>query len=308
VLWQHTFPLELKAYLFEGGPRSTPTVHNGKVYTVSWAGDLFCLDAVTGKQIWYKHLVNDFGGEAPDWGYSGSPFIDGNNVILDIGGKKESTVALNKETGALVWKNGRGAGGYATPVAVSVGAKRLLLVFKGKALVAHDPATGSVAWQQEWKTDYDVNAASPMVVKNKVLLSSGYNTGAGLFEFSAATIKQVWRNKDLAAHISTPVLHDGLLFGPHGECDKGPLRCVDWETGALKWEDRSIRGGALILAGNELIVVSSKGELHIGPAVAKGFVPRATLTLPKGRYWAQPTLANGAIFCRTNKGDVTCVE
>jgi hypothetical protein len=129
-----------------------------------------------------------------------------------------------------------------------------------------------------------------------------------MFEFTGSTVSQKWRNKDLAAHITTPVVYKGLAFGPHGDCDKGPLRCIDWKSGALKWESRDFRGGSLVLAGDELVVVTSKGELVIGPAAGSGFEPRTRFTLPKGRYWAQPTVNGGAIYLRSNKGEVTCLR
>src|SRR4030095_3353848 len=165
-IWRYQYPQALEAKYFEGGPRSTPTLDGGNVYWVAQYGDLFCLDAATGKVKWYKHYQKDYGGRRPDWGYAGSPTVAGDALLLDVGGESASTVALNKNTGAVVWKSGADAAGYGSPVVTDLNGKRVVLVFKARAIVGYDVKGGSEQFRSEWKTDYDVNAISPLVTGN----------------------------------------------------------------------------------------------------------------------------------------------
>ena len=187
VVWKHEYALDLDKRMFEGGTAATPTIDGNRVYTVSHQGDLFCLDAATGKPVWYKHYQKDFGGKRPQWGFAGSPTVEGNLVIVDVGGKGASTVALDKATGATVWKSGDDAAGYASPVVAVIAGKKTVVMFKASHLVGLDLKDGRELWRGEWKTSYDVNAATPLVAGDKVFVSSGYGAGC-----SSCRLPPVW--------------------------------------------------------------------------------------------------------------------
>ncbi len=159
-LWKTQYPMSLDPKLFEGGPRSTPTLDGNHVYPVSHQGDLQCFEALTGKKIWAKNYGKDFGGRRPDWGYSGSPLVHEDMLICDAGGPDASTVALEKATGKLLWKSGADAPGYATPVVATLDGHSTVIVFKAQALVGLDLKSGKELWRTGWKTDYDINAAT----------------------------------------------------------------------------------------------------------------------------------------------------
>jgi outer membrane protein assembly factor BamB len=203
-IWRHEYAQPLDPNMFEGGPRSTPTIDGEHVYSLASDGDLLCLDAASGKVKWRKHLQKDFGGRKPGWGYAGSPTIEDNLVIVDSGGSSASTLALNKATGEPVWKSGSDPAGYGTPVVATINGKRTVVMFKAKALVGLDAKDGQELWRTEWKTDYDVNAATPIVFGNSVFVTSGYGTGAAVFDIGASGATQKWRNKSLRGQINTP--------------------------------------------------------------------------------------------------------
>ncbi|HEV7868517.1 MAG TPA: PQQ-binding-like beta-propeller repeat protein [Chthoniobacteraceae bacterium] len=307
-VWAHTYPLEVDKRMFEGGTASTPTLDGGRVYSVSHQGDLFCLDAATGKQVWYKHYQKDFGGKRPQWGFAGSPTIEGNLVILDVGGPGASTVALDKASGQVVWKSGDDEAGYATPVISNIGGKRTVVMFKGGHLVGLDVKDGRELWRTPWKTSYDVNAATPLVVGDRIFISSGYGSGCALIEIEGGRAVEKWRNKNLQAQFNSPAFSKGLVYGIHDTASpKSPLVCVDFATGQVKWSERNV-GGALIVAGGKLIVLSELGELIIADESPGGFKALSrSQVLPK-RCWVQPTLADGRIFCRNNDGAMVCLE
>ena len=306
-IWKHEFPLDLDPNLFEGGPRATPTVDNGLVYTVSHQGDLFALDAATGKKVWYRHFQRDFGGQRPSWGFSGSPLIDGNFLLLDVGGAGGSTVAVNKASGEIVWKSGSDKAGYASPVVAKIAGTRTAVLFKGEALVGLDVSNGRELWRTPWRTEYDVNAATPLVDGDSILISSGYGTGAGVYEVAGGRVTQRWRHQRLRAHFNAPIAHAGHFFGIDGNSGGGNLVCLEAATGALKWIEKSVKGGSLILAGDKLICFTEKGELVICDAASAGFRPILRHQILGKRCWVQPTLSGGRLLVKNNAGDVACL-
>jgi outer membrane protein assembly factor BamB len=286
--------------MFEGGPGATPTVDGDRVYTLSRAGHLHCLDAATGKVVWMKHLVNDLGGKAPKWGYSGSPLVLGKSVIVDAGAPGAATVAFDKATGGIAWKDGDEAAGYSTPLAFENGGKQYLALFNAFGLVVREADGGKTVAKQEWKTNYDVNAATPIVSGDKVFVASGYGKGGAQFQFTGSELKSVWQTKKMRNQFSTCVLWQGYLYG----FDESKLTCLDFANGDVKWTQEDLGKGSLMLADGRLIIQSEKGDLVIAAAAPDGFKELARAKVLDQRCWVVPVLANGRIYCKNNVGDL----
>ena len=310
VLWTHSWPAKLGAYLFEGGPRATPTVDGERVYMLGANGHIACVAAATGKPVWEKNLASDFGGRRPEWGFSGSPTIDGKNVILDSGGKGASTVALNKLTGALAWKSGDDEAGYGSAVISQAGGARRILILKADVLVALNSADGSEAWRFDWKTSYKVNAASPLLVGTRVVVSSAYNHGAGAFDFGGGKPSQAWFTKNMHAHFNSPVARGGFVFGMDGEAGKrrAALVCLDLASGDEKWRAKEVNNGSLILAGDKLVIVTEAGDLVVAAASGAGYKELARKKVLSGHCWVQPALSGGKVFCKSNSGELVALD
>jgi outer membrane protein assembly factor BamB len=307
-IWKHKFRLPVDAKNFEGGPRSTPTYEGGKIYTVSHSGDVWCLDAASGKPLWNKHLMEDFKGRRPSWGYAGSPTIEGGSVLLDAGGERASTIALDKQTGALVWKSGSEEAGYGSVVVGTIDGQRTAVVFKAKAVVGLSVKDGRELWTAPWKTSYDVNATTPVIIGNQVLITSGYGTGATLIEIGGGKVTTKWRNKNLRGQFNSPVVWQGHIYGIDGnDGSRGQLVCLDLATGELRWKE-TIGGGALICADGKLIILNEKGEVIVADAAPSGFRRIARWQALGGHCWVQPVLANGRLFVRNNAGDMAAFE
>ncbi len=308
VLWSYHYPVSLDPNLFEGGTRSTPTLAGDSVFAVSHEGQLLCLNSATGAVRWQKHLVKDFAGRKPDWGFSGAPLVDGTAVILDCGALGGSTIALDVKTGQLLWKNGSEIAGYASPLILTVEGKRTLVVFKGDALVGLDPANGSELWKFPWKTSYNINAATPVqVASDRLLISSGYNTGASVVAIEGGKPREIWRNKNLRSHINSPVPWGDVVFGVDGNTGGGNLVCLDVATGERRWEEKSVKGGAVIAAAGKLIVVSEKGDIVFAEARGDGFHQIGRQPVLSQRTWAQPVVSNGRLYVRDNQGTLICL-
>jgi len=306
-VWKHSYAQELDPKYYEGGPGSTPTVFDGRVYTVSRHGTALCLDAGTGKVIWRKNLHKDFGCEIPDWGFNGSAHIEGSMVIYNAG---SHGVALQRDTGDKVWVSGKEASGYGTPVPFTHQGRRLLAMFSAKALAAVDPVTGTVAWEHPWKTSYDVNAADPVIEGNSILLTSGYGTGAAVVDISGPKPTQRWFNKDLRGQMATPVVIGGYVYGIDGQGDdrEAKLKCIDLNTGRVVWQSPAAKAGSLSAADGRLIWITGSGELVVVEAKPDAYKELARAQVSSGRNWTSPVLANGRIYVRNAKGQVVCLD
>lgn len=309
-IWRYSYPCPLDKRSFEGGPAGTPTVDGNLVFTTSHKNLVYCLDAQTGKVVWSKDLLKEFKAKRPMWGFAGSALIEGDLAIFDVGADGASTVALNKQTGALVWKAGDEAASYASPMPWTWNGKRAVLTFKARALVAQDMATGAELWRHPWKTSWDVHCAYPIPVgADKVFFSSGYDTGAALLDVKTKTPAVIWQNKNMCNEMASSVLLDGYVYGVSGnDGAKATVNCVEVATGNLMWSYKGLGCGTLLAAGGKLIVLGEKGELVVAEASPKEFKPLAKAQVLEGRCWVVPVLVNGILYCRSNQGTLVALD
>lgn len=300
-VWKYDYAAKLDPTYYEGGTSATPVVDGGRVYTFSKRGVVHCLDAARGTVIWTKNLAEELKAKMPTWGFAGSVLIEGDLAILNIGA---TGAALDKKTGKVVWSSGDDESGYSTPVPFDAGGERAVILAVKQDVVALRVKDGKELWRYPWKTQYDVNAADPIVSGKKVFISSGYNHGGALLDVSSGSPKLVWENKNMRNHFNSCVLWSGHLYG----VDENQLRCLVFDTGEVKWTDKSIGKGSLMLADGKLIVLSDKGELFVAEATPVGFKPSSRAQVLGGKCWSTPVLANGKIYCRNAVGDVVCVD
>ncbi len=296
-VWRHEYPEPLAPKYYSGGCSATPTVHEGKVYSVSKSGKVFCLNAETGKVVWQK----EFGMKVPTWGFASSALIHGKAVIFNAG---HAGVAYDKDSGAVLWSSADDECGYATPVPFVQNGKPSIALFAKDTIVSVNPEDGKVLWSYPWKTQHDVNAADPVVSNNQVFITSGYGRGASLVDFSGPAPQQVWENKNMRSHMSGPVMLGGFLYG----FDDNRLTCLDWKTGEKKWDEKSPQKGALMAVGNKLIVLGETGRLAIVEASPAAYKEIAAVKVLDGRCWTMPVLSNGRIYIRNSDGHLVCLD
>ncbi len=237
----------------------------------------------------------------PDWGFAGSVFIEGDLAILNIG---SAGAGLDKKTGKVVWSSGTEESGYSTAVPFESGSERAVMMAIKRDVVAVKVKDGKEVWRFPWKTQYDVNAADPIMFGSKVFISSGYNHGGGVFDVGSNPPKELWNNKNMRNHMNSCVIWQGHIYG----VDENQLRCLDAATGEVKWTDKFSGKGSLMLADGKLIVLSDKGELAVADANPGGFKPISRTQALGGKCWTVPVLANGKIYCRNAAGDVVCLD
>ena len=315
-IWHYSFALESIEE-----PQSTPTTEGEFIYALNYSGILACLKIKNGKVQWVKDLVKEYKVVRPLYGFSGSPVVEGNLVIVNV---NSYGIALEKRTGILVWAsppvdwkgsvNGTGSE-YATPVIYTQDDKRQSVVFSGNGIYSIDVINGTPNWFYEWPLG--IHAADPIVFDNKVFISS-YETGdigCALLDMSSEKPKVLWRNKNMSNHFSTCVLIDGYLYGCHGRAGYGAgvLRCVDAKSGKIMWEKDLGKPVCVSAAADKLLLLRTDGVLTVADASPRAYREFSGAQIIEGekvfgQWWTTPVLCNGRIYCRNGAGILVCVD
>jgi len=305
-IWKKSYACPLFKKDHEGGPAATPTVDGDAVYTFSKNGDAIRFNAATGDVVWHRNLNKELGIKHPTWYFASSPRVIDNMVILNAGTRG---VALNKADGSLIWENGKGPAGYATAVSFTMGNEKCVALFGFREVAGLVAATGRQMWQSPWKTSWDINAADPIISGNTMFVSSGYNKGCALFRIGPANLTEIWRNRNMRNHASSCVLWEGHIYGFDGQFGGGgKLTCLDYETGDVKWSQRGMGTGSLMVADGRLVILSESGKLVTAPASPEGFKELSSAQILTGKCWTVPVLANGRIYARNANGQLVCVD
>jgi outer membrane protein assembly factor BamB len=305
ILWRHDYPSPLDDNNFDGGPTSTPTVDDDRVYILSRAGDLVCLESESGEVQWAKNLPTEAGVEVPGWGFASSPVVINSHLLLNVG---QSGMKLDKMTGDVLWQSD-GESSYMTPLAIEVDGKSILIVASGKFYQGIDLETGEQLWKQRWLTNFGCNAADPIFHEGKLFISSGYNRGSALLDITSDSPKVLWETKEFQNQWSSSVLLKDHLYGVDGN-DTGDrhFKCLDIRTGEVRWSAFGLGSASVISAAGKLIVLSDQGEIVIAEASSESFQPIARASILNGKCWTMPILSNGHLFARNAAGDVVCVD
>jgi len=303
TVWKHTYPCPLLPKYYEGGTLATPTVDGDVVYTVSKMGDLFCLDAATGKVRWEQQLHRKLGYMPPTWHFSGSPLVEGEKLILNIG---SAGVALNKQTGELLWENGKDACGYATPVPATIDGQDCVVLCGADSIIGVRIADGEVLWRYPFFNKHKATNADAIVHGDEVFASCAYGRGCAKIRISGGEVSQVFDNTVMRNFQSCSVLWEEFLYG----FDDIRLKCIDFKDSREQWTEKGLGRGSLTMsADGRMIVMSEKGEMVIATANHSSFdvIARAQV-LPRSMCRTVPVLSNGRIYARNAKGDLVCLN
>ena len=315
---------------YASGPRTTPVVADGRVYTLGTMGHLACQKASDGSLVWSRDFVADFGLKVPTWGVSSHPLLDGNQLICVVGGDGSVVVAFDKDTGRELWRAlSAKEPGYCPPVIHEFGGRRQLIIWHAEAVNGLDPATGRVLWTEPWKLNYGMAIATPRVLADGLFLTCFYNGSMRLrFEPGRDTPIVAWKTAkqserdtvNLNCTMATPWVEEGHAYGP---CSYGQFRCMKLENGERLWETFAPTTGKAERWGNCFVVkngsrwflLSETGDLVLARLSPKGYeeLGRAHLIDPvnhdPGRpvVWSHPAFANRRIYLR-NDQEIVCFD
>ncbi len=286
------------------GPRCTPTVDGDLVFVTCQYGEIACLDAATGKKIWQKSLVDDFGGNRPEWGFAESPLVDGEKLICTPGGSRGTIVALNKRTGEKIWqsKDYTDEAAYASVIRARICGTDQYVQLTPKSVggVALD---GRLLWRAPRRGRTAV-VPTPICLNDSVYVASGYGVGCNLFAITTSngtfTATQTYASRNMSNH------HGGvLLVGEHlyGYADSKGWTCQEFKTGDVVWKDKSLGKGSLTYADGHLYLraESGKGTVALIEATAEGYKEKSRFDQPdrsKMKSWPHPVVAGGKLYLR----------
>ncbi|MCC2669622.1 MAG: hypothetical protein K0Q72_2093 [Armatimonadetes bacterium] len=297
----------------QDGSAGTPTVDKNRVYAIGESGDLVCLDEASGKLLWQKNLVKEFGGAVPKWGYSESPLIDGDKVIATPGGRDATILALNKTNGNEIWRSKIAEGdmaGYSSAIVATVAGEREYIQFLGGGVVGVSAADGAFRWRYSTPANPTANCSTPIFRDNHVFAASGYNTGGGLAKLekgaNGITATEVYFTKRMQNHHGGMVLVGDYVYG----FDQANLTCIDFKTGEVKWSDRSVGKGSVTYADGLIYARSERGPVAIVEANPAAYVEKGRFTPPDklgGTTWPHPVVTAGHLYLR-DQDQIFCYE
>ncbi len=303
---------------YGNGPRGTPALVDGKLFTIGATGLMHCLNSATGEVIWKRDLLAEFQAPTPQWGVSFSPLVEGGLLYTMPGGRSGGALAsFTKDTGALAWKSQDDAAGYGSPVAAVIGGVRQVLFFTGTDLVGVMAESGHLLWRYSWPTYAAVNAATPIVFRARcdgreshyVFISSGYGKGCTLLKIEPTgtgsfRARPVYEGTQMRNHFASSVLWRGHVYG----FDETALACLDVKNGDVLWKKDGFQKGSLLVADGKLIVLGERGDLALAEASPDGWREHGRFRAFRShRCWVMPVVAEGRLYIR-DLDDVACYD
>lgn len=282
------------------GPRGTPTVDGNRLFAVAADGTLMCFDTETGKRIWGMNFVERFGGKAPNWGFSESPLVEGDRVIVTPGGSGAAVVALNKANGSPLWRSENDRAAYSSPMLFDLAGSRSVIVFTAQAVIGLDMKTGKLLWRYNKVANRTANIATPIVHDGFVFVSSDYGTGCALLKLrpseGSVNATEVYFNKDMRNHYTTSVLVGDYLYG----YSSAILTAMKFATGEVAWRDRSVGKGNVIYAEGNLYCLGEDGVMGLVQATPAGYKEKSRFQIAHGSNptWTPPVIAGGRLYLR----------
>lgn len=295
---------------FDEGPRATPVVVGGQIYTFSAQGVLRCLEFAGGRTVWSLDARREFEAPKGFFGAASTPLALGSRLFANVGGSG-GIIAADKDTGRLLWRAAGREASYSSPVAADFEGKTLVVFFTREGLAALDPSSGAVRFERRWRSRSraSVNAASPIVSGGAIFLSASYGTGAVALRARGGVLEELWSGGDsLNSHYATPVLADGVLYGFHGRQEYGQsFRAVELASGKVLWSQDGYGAGTVTRVGDRLLVLRESGELDLLAVSPEAFrlISRAQILPAETR--AYPAIADGLFFAR-DKNTLVCLR
>jgi outer membrane protein assembly factor BamB len=312
VAWVHSDDANFGSSLGGPGPRATPTIAGGRVYTVGATGLLNCLDGATGERIWQVDILADNGAENISHGVCGSPLVVDDLVIVSPTGQDGPCLAAyDRNSGKRVWRAGTDQASYGSPMVANLAGVRQVLLFTSTGLTAHNVRTGRFLWRFPWINSQQVNCSQPIVHAGKpdrVFVSCGYGKGCALVRVRRSasgiwSVEEMWHKPLMKTKFTTPVIHNSFVYG----LDDGVLECLDVRTGRRHWKGKRYKHGQVLLAGDRLIVQAEDG--YVALVAASPDQPRelGRINALTGKTWNNPVLAGRYLLVR-NAREAACYE
>ncbi len=285
------------------GPKSTPVVADGRLYTLGISGILSCYDATRGHLVWRKEFAGQFKETAPLYGTAMSPVVEGALLIAHVGGHGDGALtAFDAATGAVRWAWKGDGPAYASPVVGTIGGARQVVTQSQDNVVGLSAEKGELLWKIPLTTAYEQNAVSPVLAGDLVIyggLDQPMRAVRVAKKGGAWTPERIWENAEVAAYLSSPVLEDGKLYG-FSHRKRGQFFCLDAATGRTLWlsNGRQAESAAVLAGGGALFLLTTDGAMIVAARDAPAFKPLRTWTVAESATWAHPAVLEGALLVK----------
>ncbi len=300
--WVHRYPARYENASAGTGPRTVPTLDADHCWTTGATGFLTCVARRDGSRLWQVNLLRDAGSGQPEWGYSASPLLHGDWIVVAAGGPAgASLVAYDKLTGRRVWAGGNDPVGYSTPTRLSLDGMTQIVMFSHVGIAGHDPANGRVLWSRP--TARIPNVSSPVQVDDHhVLVSAGYGFGSELLEVQRAvsgdwSVKPLWRSIRMKAKFSNLLVRNGFLYG----LDDGVFACIRMSDGERIWKNGRYGHGQQLQVGDLVLVTTESGEVVLLDPTPEGLGECARFRVLEGKTWNPPALVGEFLLVRHDR-------
>lgn len=313
-LWMHGEELRFTDKLGGDGPRATPAIHDGFVYAVGATGILNCLEATTGRQVWRHELIKEYNGSELMYGFSASPLVVDDTIVLSVGGPDEqSVVAFDLKSGKERWRAGGDPQSYSSPTLMTLHGKRQIVVAHSGSVAGYDPEAGKQLWNYVWRESGNQPTVSQPIDlgDGEIFLSKGYGVGCILLEVEhvdgAWSVQRHWRNTAMKTKFSSPVLHKGQLYG------LDDVRLLSLDPLAAKgrpkinWKVSGYDYGQVLCVGDVLLIQSEQGELLLVDASAQEHRELARIKIFDDKTWSVPAIAGSRLIMRNDR-EAACYE
>jgi outer membrane protein assembly factor BamB len=309
LLWSYDYATAYRDdFGFDEGPRATPTVAGGRVFTFGAQGVLHALDFETGEKIWSVDTRARFGVRKGWFGAASSSLVVEDKLLHNVGSRDGAgIVAFDTATGKVLWQATDDEVSYSSPT--RAGSNGVFFTRSGLVLLELD--SGVVRYEKRWRSrsNASVNGATPLVIDDIIFISASYGTGATVLRMSDEGLEELWSSDDaLSNHYATAVHRDGVLYGFHGRQEYGQaFRAIDLKSGKVHWSVDRFMAGTVTLSGDRLVIVRESGELVIAEASPEAFRVLGRAELLPGVIRAYPALANGHLYVR-NERTLACFK
>jgi outer membrane protein assembly factor BamB len=305
TIWRQSYKTRyVDDFGFDSGPRATPLIADGKVFTLGAEGELTAFDLAKGDVLWQKNLNKEYNPPKGFFGVATSPILATGKLIINVGAKGAGVVAFDPKNGKEIWKASDHGVSYSSPVAAKINGEELAIFFTRQGLLALTADKGEVRYEHPWRPrlNASVNAATPIVAGNRIFLTASYSLGAILLEAVKEGVNQVWSNDtSLSCHFNTPVLVNERLFGIDGRQEGKPqLRCVEWKTGKVLWTKEGFGCATLIAVEGLLLALVENGDLVLFEPSTVGYKELARAAILGGKVRTAPALSGGRLLARDN--------
>ncbi|MSV29568.1 MAG: hypothetical protein EXQ52_12620 [Bryobacterales bacterium] len=291
------------------GPHATPLVVGERIYTAGVTGKFHCLDKKTGKVLWMRGLIEDMGGSMMLRGYSNSPLLYKDTVIVMVGGAGHAIAALDLKTGAVRWQGGDFANSHSSPVLINVDGQEQVACVVEKAVAGFDPHDGHVLWSHPHENrGGDITSTLLWGPDNLLFFSGAYQGGSRTLRLrqrnGATSVEELWFHRQMRIHHSNVIRIGDYVYGPNGDFGGTLYICTNVLTGEIRWRERSMVRANALMVGKQVILLDEDGVLYLASLSPDGLAVKSRFKLLENLAWTPPSIAGSTLYVRDRKSIV----